>query len=89
MPDFFVLDRIGVATGCIILVWMFITDKIVSGKRLLQAESDRLRWEKIALTALNASTTAILPAAEVVQEVVSRWPDPVRDDPSLSDEVTT
>jgi hypothetical protein len=76
MPDFFVLDRIGVASGCIVLVWMFITDKIVSGKRLIQAESDRLRWENIALTALHASTTAILPAAEAVQQVISNLPDP-------------
>lgn len=70
------LNNIGIVGGCLALVYMFIKDSLVSGKRLRRAEADRDKWERIALDAMRASATAILPAAETVHALVSNLPDP-------------
>lgn len=71
-----VLNNVGVVGGCLILVYLFVKDHLVSGKRLRQAERDRDRWQTIALDAIRVSATAIVPAAETVHALVSNLPDP-------------
>lgn len=71
-----VLNNVGVVGGCLLLVWLFIKDKIVSGKRLREVTAERDRWQQVALDAMRASATAIVPAAETVHALVSHLPDP-------------
>lgn len=70
------LNNVGVVGGCLLLVWLFVRDWIVSGARLRRAEAERDRWQNIALEAIAASRTAIVPAAEAVHALVTRLPDP-------------
>lgn len=70
-----VLNNVGVVSGSIVLVAMFVSDKIVSGKRLRKAEADLLRWQNVALEAL-AAARVVVPAAEVMHNLVTRLPDP-------------
>jgi hypothetical protein len=78
MPDGWgpALNSVGVVSGCLILVYLFVTDRICSGKRLLRAELDRDKWEKLYLDIAQSSKSAILPAAEAVHALVSNLPDP-------------
>lgn len=82
-----VLNNVGVVSLCVLVMLGFVTDRIVSGKRLvraeaawdkrlLRAEQDRDRWQDIALQAMRASATAIVPAAEAVHAMVNALPDP-------------
>lgn len=79
-----VLNNVGVVGGCLLLVYFFITDRVVAGKRLRQAEQDRDRWQAIALEAIKASATAIVPAAESVHALVSHLPDPGAEKPDVA-----
>lgn len=69
------LNNIGVVSGCLILVALFVTDKIVSGKRLRRTEAECIRWQGVALEALGAAQV-VVPAAETVHKIVSHLPDP-------------
>lgn len=71
-----VADNVGVVGLCLLLMWLFIKDTLVSGKRLRRAEDRADRWEQIALEAINASKMAILPAAETMHAIVRNLPDP-------------
>ena len=71
-----VLNNVGVVSGCLLLVYLFVRDHIVSGRRLRDALAERDRWQNIAVEAMRASATAIVPAAETVHALVSALPDP-------------
>lgn len=69
------VNNIGVVSGCLILVALFVSDKIVSGKRLRRTEADRDRWQDVALESLRAAQV-VVPAAETVHRLVTHLPDP-------------
>jgi hypothetical protein len=73
------LNYIGVVPLCVIAVYAFMRDWIVSGRRLRRVENDRDRWEAIALEAMRVSASAIVPAAETVHRLVTHLPDPGAD----------
>lgn len=73
------VDYWGVVPLSGFVVFAYMRDWIVSGSRLRRAEADRDKWESIALEAIRASATAIVPAAETVHKLVSNLPDPGRD----------
>jgi hypothetical protein len=73
------LNYIGVVPLCALLFWAFMREWLVPGSRLRRVEAERDRWERIALDAMRASATAIVPAAETVHALVSNLPSPVVD----------
>lgn len=79
-------NNIGTVGLCVLITLGFITDRIVSGKRLRRVEDDRDkriqkveddrdRWEGVALKALGAAQV-VVPAAEIVHKIASNLPDP-------------
>lgn len=77
-------------SGFVVLAYM--RDWIVAGprhrrdlaaldERIRHLERERDKWEEIALTAIKASATAIVPAAEVVHSIVTNLPNPAREHP--------
>lgn len=70
------LDYWGVVPLCGVLFVAFMREWIVPGPRYRRLEKDRDRWEKAALDAIQASRTAMVPAAEAISSLVSHLPDP-------------
>jgi hypothetical protein len=73
------LNGIGVVGICVLATVAFMKEWIVPGRRLRRSEARAEKWEEIALGAMRASTSAILPAAETVHRLVSNLPDPGAD----------
>jgi hypothetical protein len=64
------LNNIGVVSGSLILVFLFVTDRIVSGRRLRRVESQLERWQETALESLKAAKV-VVPAAEAVHKITA------------------
>lgn len=73
------VDYWGVVPLCGFVVFAYMREWIVPGRRLRRVEAQRDKWEAIALEAIRASATAIVPAAETVHKLVSKLPDPGKD----------
>lgn len=70
------LNYVGAVPLCVIIVWAYMREWIVPGKRMRRVEADRDRWQKAAFDAIGASRDAILPAAEAVHSLITHLPDP-------------
>lgn len=74
-----VLDNLGSVAALSAVALAVITDKLVWHTRLKKAEARADRWEKIALDALSAGAHAGVSAAEVTADVITAFPQTVRD----------
>lgn len=70
------LDRLGGLSVLLLVALAVITDKLVWHTRLKKAETDRDKWQEIAVQALTGPAQAGVRAAEVAVGVVSALPDP-------------
>lgn len=76
--SFEALDQITAVAVLAAVALAVITDKLVWHTRLKKADARADRWESIALDALHAGAHAGVSAAEVTAEVITTFPESVR-----------
>lgn len=73
------LGDMGASTIVVLIILLILTDKLVWYTRLRAVEAQRDRWEGIALGALGVAEKLTV-QAEVTNEVLTRLPDPAKED---------